>query len=216
MSFLLSIYCLWWLSQYHFNKFWYKDNFRFQPEDIKEANRDILERARKNGLLGGKKKQKKVVDQEPGQVPEEKEPEEEKLLERRVKRAPRKLRQTQSYPVNFMPYTKPSATSIVRSQILSGTPKSATRATKSNPAFGIRAHAARLRPLAAPVEKREKPIKVAEHVKVVKHPAPFRWIPRSDFRMLSFQNTQMQYIFISFPHFKFPCIFDYPWSVLSV
>lgn len=142
---------------------------------MKEANRDILERARKNGLLGGKKKKKPIeVEPEPNGVPEEKEPEEEKLLEKRVKRSPRKLRSTKSYPANFQPYTKPSATSIVRSQILSGSLKSANRATKSSPAVNVKSHLPRFRPLAAPTEKKEKPNKVAEHVRVVKHPAPFR------------------------------------------
>jgi len=143
---------------------------------VKEANRDVLERARKNGLLGGKKKSKKHVDTEPTpSSSEEKESEEDKLLEKRHKRAPRKLHQSQSHPVTFQPYTKPSATSIIRSQILSGgVYKSPSRATKSNPSVGIKAHASRLRPLAQPNEKKEKPKMVAEHIKVVRHPAPFR------------------------------------------
>lgn len=123
-------------------------------------------------MLGGKKKQKKVSDTEPVENGiEEKEPEEEKLLEKRVKRSPRRIRPTHS----FQTYTKPVGTSIVRSQILAGSPKSVSRATKSTPAVNIRSHLiSRFRPLAAPQEKKEKPVKVAEHVKVVKHPAPFR------------------------------------------
>jgi hypothetical protein len=142
-------------------------NLFSQPEDIKEAHKDILERARAKGLLGGKKKQKKAVEPEPvvnGEV--ETEPEDEKLLEKRVKHSPRKLRTTQSHPGNFN-YSRTSAISVVRTRIHGG------RAAKSTASISI-SHVPRLRPLTEPLEKKEKPVKVAEHVKVVKHPAPFR------------------------------------------
>lgn len=126
-----------------------------------------MERARARGLLGGKKKPKKTPELEQnGDVGIE----EEKLLEKRVKRAPRKLRSTQSNPISFN-YHKPSGTSVVRAQIHSP-PKVGTR-TKSTPLLQ-RIHASKLRPLAEPLEKKEKQLKIAEHVKVVKHPAPFR------------------------------------------
>lgn len=144
-----------------------------EPEDIKEAHKDILERARAKGLLGGKKKkEKKVAEPEPminGEA--EVKPEEEKLLEKRVKRAPRRLRATQSQPTDFH-YTKPSATSVIRAEI-NASAKGVHRATKSSGAVS-RTRVPRLRILTEPAEKKEKPIKVAEHMKVVKHPAPFR------------------------------------------
>lgn len=96
----------------------------------------------------------------------------EKLLEKRVKRAPRKLHPTQSYPANFS-YSKPSASSIVRAQINSS-PKVGHRATKSTASVGTKSKVPRIRPLAEPTEKKEKQVRVSEHVKVVKHPAPFR------------------------------------------
>ncbi|XP_045204009.2 putative methyltransferase NSUN7 isoform X2 [Mercenaria mercenaria] len=143
-----------------------------EPEDVKEANKDILERARAKGLLGGKKKPKKVAEVEPiinDKVEEE--ADDEKLLDKRVKRAARKLRPTQSYPADFG-YTKPSATSIVKAHINSS-PKIGHRATKSTAAIGAKSRVPKLRPLTEPVEKKEKPLKISEHVKVVKHPAPF-------------------------------------------
>ena len=147
-----------------------------KPEDVKELNRDILARAQARGLLGGKKKQKKQqvvpTNQQNGDV-EHEEKEEEKLLEKRVKRAPRKLRSPANVPKSLPAYTKPSATSIVRSQIYSS-PKSIHRATKSTPTIGVKTSALRVRPLAEPTERKEKKPIVSEHVKVVKHPAPFR------------------------------------------
>ncbi|XP_060576770.1 putative methyltransferase NSUN7 isoform X2 [Ruditapes philippinarum] len=143
-----------------------------EPEDIKEANKDILERARAKGLLGGKKKQKKAVEPEVIANGDAEEGDDEKLLERRVKRSPRKLRPTQSYPADFN-YSKPSAVSIVKAQINSANPIQGHRATKSSAAIGARPRVPRLRPLAEPIEKKDKPLKVSEHVKVVKHPAPF-------------------------------------------
>ena len=94
----------------------------------------------------------------------------EKLLDKRVKRPPRKLRSTGQMPP-LVAYSKPSATSIVRSQIYS-TPKVPQRAAKSTGAIGARL--SKPRPLADPSLKKEKGPKMAEHVKVVKHPAPFR------------------------------------------
>ncbi|KAL4229770.1 hypothetical protein ACF0H5_010161 [Mactra antiquata] len=141
-----------------------------EPEDIKEANKDLLERARARGLLGGKKKPKKQIEAETPVTNNEVEVEEEKLLEKRVKRAPRKLRTTQSNTIGFN-YHKPSGTSVVKAQINSHTKVGAR--TKSTPILN-KIHASKLRPLAEPLEKKEKTPKVAEHVKVVKHPAPFR------------------------------------------
>ncbi|WAQ99050.1 NSUN7-like protein, partial [Mya arenaria] len=142
-----------------------------EPEDIKEAHKDVLERARARGLLGGKKKSKKPSEEEVEEA-EDSPGEDDKLLERRVKRAPRKLRQANSFPLNLPHYNKPSASSIVRSQIYAK-PKGVQRATRSTPAINHKGHIQRVKELANPHEKKEKNPVVAEHVKVVKHPAPF-------------------------------------------
>ena len=148
--------------------------FVFQPEDAKEATRDVLARAQAKGLLGGKKKEHKEkktipIEEQNGEIVED----DEKLLQKRVKRAPRKLRTTTSAPQNVASYTKPVGHSVVRSQIYAGGHKSPTRTTKSTAAIGARLYAASTKPVELP-EKKEKHNKVAEHLKVVKHPAPFR------------------------------------------
>lgn len=147
---------------------------RFQPEDAKEAARDILARAQAKGLLGGKKKEvkeKKVisVEEQNGEVLEE----EEKLLQRRVKRSPRKLRSTTSAPHHVSSFTKPVGYSVVRAQIYAGGSKSPARSTKSTAAIGARLYATSTKNFEQP-EKKDKQNKVAEHLRVVKHPAPFR------------------------------------------
>lgn len=138
-----------------------------QPEDVKEAHKDILERARARGLLGGKKKSKKHVELA-AETEEVESGDDDKLLERRVKRPPRKLRTANSFSTNHH-----HNTSIVKSQI-DAKPKMIHRATKSSPTLTAKSHIQRVKELADPLDKKEKPLKVAEHVKVVKHPAPFR------------------------------------------
>ena len=135
----------------------------------------MIARAQAKGLLGGKKKEHKekkpiLTEEQNGEVLEE----EEKLLQKRVKRAPRKLRAASSAPQNIHTYTKPVGHSIVRAQILASS-KSPSRGTKSTGAVGARLYATSTKTFELP-EKAEKPPKVAEHMKVVKHPAPFRWL----------------------------------------
>ncbi|XP_052276864.1 putative methyltransferase NSUN7 isoform X1 [Dreissena polymorpha] len=138
-----------------------------EPEDVKEAHKDILERARAQGLLGGKKKTKKPAEHE-AETEVATSGDDDKLLERRVKHAPRKLRTANSFSTNFN-----HAASIVKSQIYTK-PKTPHRHTKSLPTLTAKSHIQRVKELADPLDKKEKPLKVAEHVKVVKHPAPFR------------------------------------------
>ena len=95
------------------------------------------------------------------------------MLQKRVKRAPRKLRAASSAPQYVNSYTKPVGHSIVRSQMFGGGSKSLQRGTKSTAAIGARLYATSTKTFELP-EKKEKPPKVAEHLKVVKHPAPFR------------------------------------------
>jgi len=143
-----------------------------QPEDLKLTSKDILARAKAKGLLGEKKKKKEKTETEQNGDITAADMEDEKLLEKRVKRSPRKLRPSGSAGINFPTYTKPTGTSVVRSQIYSK--PNIQRGSKSLAAMKSKPSQSRTKALSTPPSKKEiKPI-MAEHVKVVKHPAPFR------------------------------------------
>ena len=112
------------------------------------------------------------MEEQNGEVVEE---DEERLLQKRVKRAPRKLRNTASAPHHSPSYTKPVGHSIIRAQIHAGGSRSPARSTKSTAAIGARLYAASTKTVEL-LDKQDKMTKVAEHKRVVKHPAPFRWI----------------------------------------
>ena len=109
------------------------------------------------------------MEDQNGEVLEE---HEERLLQKRVKRAPRKLRNTASAPHHSPSYTKPVGHSVIKAQIHGGS-RSPTRTAKSTAAIGARLYAASTKTVELP-DKQDKMTKLAEHVRVVKHPAPFR------------------------------------------
>lgn len=135
-----------------------------EPEDSKEAAKDVLARAQAKGLLSGKKRNKNHEghenEEEDSLVNGHKS---EKLLSRRLRRQDQRL-----LPRGAI--SAPHASSPVHSYIHS--PIQGRRIPRPN---GV-AVGARLYKDAAkrePAQRKDK-TSVPEHVKVVKHPAPFR------------------------------------------
>ncbi|XP_060075252.1 putative methyltransferase NSUN7 [Ylistrum balloti] len=158
-----------------------------EPEDAKEAAKDVLARAQAKGLLSGKKQKEPNSSSEHlnGEVTEglTNGDIDSKLLHKRSRKMQRRVqvRGTVSAPQynKLSSYSKPHATSPIHSYITSTSsakqrstsiPHTTTRSAIS---IGSRLYHATTKNSGSESVKRNKPI-VAEHVKVVKHPAPFR------------------------------------------
>ncbi|XP_048777842.2 putative methyltransferase NSUN7 isoform X3 [Ostrea edulis] len=138
-----------------------------EPEDSKEAAKDVLARAQAKGLLSGKKRSKVQVSevQETGQMDNlvNGHTKSEKLLTRRSRRPEQRLLLRSAV-------SAPQTSSPVHSYIHSPMQARRTVTRPSGVAVGAR--------LFKEGSKRESPVRkdkamVAEHLKVIKHPAPF-------------------------------------------
>lgn len=158
-----------------------------EPEDAKEAAKDVLARAQAKGLLSGKKpkERKDSLEHVNGEATEGltngHSDIDSKLLHKRSRKMQRRVqvRGTVSAPqYNKLPsYSKPHASSPIHSYITSPTKQRTAsmphNTTRSAISIGSRLYHATTKNSGSELAKRSKPI-VAEHVKVVKHPAPFR------------------------------------------
>lgn len=156
-------------------------HFYLQPEDAKEAARDVLARAQAKGLLSSKKSKEKLeMNGEADSLTNghDVDANESKLLHKRGKKAPRKLHQTSSAP-HPPSYVKPSGVSPVASYINTAAMKwrrhsASTKSTMSGTSVGSRLFQSQTK-VFSDNKLKVKPKYVSEHIKVVKHPAPFRW-----------------------------------------
>ncbi|KAJ8297395.1 hypothetical protein KUTeg_023926 [Tegillarca granosa] len=159
------------------------------PEDPKEAAKDVLARAQAKGLLGHRKSKspKETVSldhQINGEVSETAlvnghAESDAKLLNKRTRKAPRKipLRSAVSaqHSTSVPAYSKPHASSPIHNYIHSPASKT-SRAKQPNTAKSsfARLYQSRTKSQEDHFRNDDKPKHVAEHLKVVKHPAPFR------------------------------------------
>ncbi|KAK3099250.1 hypothetical protein FSP39_001586 [Pinctada imbricata] len=156
-----------------------------EPEDAKEAARDVLARAQAKGLLSGKKSRERkpqLFDEQNGEEIDtpltngHAVPEASKLLSKRTRKVERKIpaRGTASAPnpIVVSTYTKPNASSPIHKYI--HTPLKSRQ--NGNPRPNGVAHATRLYNAVRrnSDENINRKPKLPEHVRVVKHPAPFR------------------------------------------
>lgn len=160
----------------------------FQPEDPKEAAKDVLARAQAKGLLGHRKSKspKETVSldhQVNGEVSDTAlvnghAESDAKLLNKRTRKAPRKIptRSAVSAQHASTPaYSKPHASSPIHNYIHSPTSKP-SRAKQPNTAKSsfARLYQSRTKSQDDQFRHDDKPRHVSEHLKVIKHPAPFR------------------------------------------
>lgn len=155
-----------------------------EPEDAKEAARDVLARAQARGLLSSKKSKEKLdsselTNGEVDHISNGHDAEiEQKLLHKRGKKAPRKL---QVHHASSTPhpraYAKPHTVSPVASYISAAMKwrrhSASTKSSVSGVSVGSRLYQSQTKVFQEQKVK-EKPKYVSEHIKVVKHPAPFR------------------------------------------
>ncbi|XP_061188940.1 putative methyltransferase NSUN7 [Saccostrea echinata] len=139
-----------------------------EPEDSKEAAKDVLARAQAKGLLSGKKRNKTQViegDHENGEASNlvNGHTKSEKLLTRRSRRSEQKLPPRSAI-------SAPHATSPVRSYIHS--PLQARRSVPRPSGIAVGTRLYKDASKREPSVRRDK-VLVAEHLKIVKHPAPF-------------------------------------------
>ena len=157
----------------------------FQPEDAKEAARDVLARAQAKGLLSGKKARERkpaLFDEQNGEMSDTTltnghATDASKLLSRRSRKVDRKLpaRGPNSAPSSGVvktSYTKPDPSSPIHKYIHTPikTRQQNGQARNSSTTVTARLYNTNRR---SSEEMARKP-KIAEHIKVVKHPAPFR------------------------------------------
>lgn len=144
----------------------------------------MLARAQAKGLLSSKKSKDKLVNSDMNGEAEsitnghDAEASESKLLHKRGKKAPRKLplHQTSSTP-HPPTYVKPHGVSPVASYINAAMKwrrhSASTKSTVSGTSVGSRLYQSQTK-VFSDSKMKIKPKYVSEHIKVVKHPAPFR------------------------------------------
>ncbi|XP_076117525.1 putative methyltransferase NSUN7 isoform X1 [Mytilus galloprovincialis] len=155
-----------------------------EPEDAKEAARDVLARAQARGLLPTKKSKEKLVNSEitngevdhiPNGHDAEAEP---KLLPKRGKKGSRKLpvHHASSTP-HPKAYVKPQGVSPVASYINAAMKwrrhSASTKSTVSGMSVGSRLYQSQTK-VFTDKKLKDQTRHVSEHIKVIKHPAPFR------------------------------------------
>lgn len=143
-----------------------------QPEDAKEAARDVLARAQAKGLLHHKKSKHNLLEN--GEVHDTQS--DNKLLHKRGKKAQRKVKKafslSQATPYTLPPTVSPIST-YIHADLKLQRQSASTKSTTSAASKESRLYQFQTKTFVDQKNK-DKQQPVSEHKKVVNHPAPFR------------------------------------------